>query len=146
MPHGVIVDFVTGGSRAFVDYSLTQGAGGNENIVLLDNGTFIAKDAYYTFGQVTRYVRKGSYVLSSVEVVNPGKPADGIHPAGVEAMATINPDRTEVVILIIRDEEDKEHASTFDIDVELGDGQHVTVTLENVENLSVSTLVVKGRF
>ncbi|KAF4686862.1 hypothetical protein FOZ60_004736 [Perkinsus olseni] len=145
-PHSVIVDFVHGGSRAFVDYSMLGGAGGNENVYVLDNGTFGARETYYTFGQVTRYMKKGSYVLSSVEVPNPGKAPDGVHPAGLEAMATINPERTEVVILVVRDEESEATDSTFEIDVQLGNGQHVTVTLDDVENRSVSTVVVTGKF
>ncbi|EER17286.1 glucosylceramidase, putative, partial [Perkinsus marinus ATCC 50983] len=124
--HGTIVDFVHGGSTAFIDWVMT----GPGNLVSVSEE-----------GKITVRMPSG---VKSAGVPNPGQAADGIFPAGIEAMAAINPARTEIAIVVICDDRHESNATIAElpIEVDLGGGRYSTVTMKNVEQRSVTTVVL----
>ncbi|KAF4708454.1 hypothetical protein FOZ62_027487 [Perkinsus olseni] len=139
--HGTIVDFVHGGSTVFMDWSM---AGDRDLVTILDNGTIRLNTPYYTFGQITKYFKPGYSVLTSLNVISPGQQADGTFPAGIEAMAAINPSRTEIVIVVLCDDRHESNATVAEllIELDLGGGRYSTIALKDVEQRSVTTVVL----
>ncbi|KAF4733838.1 hypothetical protein FOZ63_013513 [Perkinsus olseni] len=139
--HGTIVDFVHGGSTVFLDWSM---AGVRDLVTVHDNGTMRLNTPYYTFGQITKYFKPGYSVLTSLNVISPGQQADGVFPAGIEAMAAINPSRTEIVIAVLCDDRHESNATIAEllIELNLGGGRYSTIALKDVEQRSVTTVVL----
>ncbi|KAF4652723.1 hypothetical protein FOL47_010893, partial [Perkinsus chesapeaki] len=140
--HGTIVDFVYGGSSAFVDWAMT---GDNYLITVKDSETFVyipsnsqLNTPYYVFGQITKYFKPGYHLLTSLDIPDPGRLPDGIFPAGMEAMAAISPDRTEIVLAILCDDRRESNAtiSEFLVELDLGGGYYSSIALKNIEERS----------
>ncbi|KAF4672946.1 hypothetical protein FOL47_011216 [Perkinsus chesapeaki] len=147
--HGVMVDFIRGGATGWVEWNLLldeiaaednrggpNHAGNNcyAHIHIDDSNQLVIHPSYYAFGHITKFVRPGGRMVTSLEV-SESKSSTIPFINTLEAIAFVNEAKTELQVIVLSSQESD--VSDLVVEAELPSGDFRTIHVVDHFNIDL---------